>query len=182
MPFEFTRLAIPDVIRITPRTFADARGFFLETYKRSDFASFGIPDFVQTNHSHSQRGVLRGLHFQTPPKAQGKLVYVVRGEILDVGVDLRRHSPTYGRWVSDWLSEDNHRMLYIPPGFAHGFYVTSNEADVLYQVTAEFSATHDGGIRWDDPDIGVRWPTEAPLLSAKDAHLPLLKDILSPFE
>ena len=182
MPFEFTRLDIPDVILVTPRAFTDERGFFMEAYKRSDFSAFGFPPFVQLNHSHSRGNVLRGLHFQRPPKAQGKLVYVVRGEILDVGVDLRRHSPTYGQWVSAWLSEQNHQMLYIPPGFAHGFYVTSDEADVLYQVTEEFSAEHDGGIRWNDPQIGVLWPTETPILSAKDARLPLLADITSPFD
>ncbi len=177
MPFTFTRLAIPDVILVEPRVFGDARGFFLETYKHSAFAEAGIPPhFVQTNHSHSTRGVLRGLHYQKLPAAQGKLVMAVRGEIFDVAVDIRRGSPTYGQWVGERLSAANHRLLYIPPGFAHGFCVLSEEADVIYQVTAEYAPEHDRGIRWNDPEIGIAWPIAAPILSPKDATQPLLHE------
>ena len=173
---QFTRLAIPEVILIEPRVFADDRGFFLETYQHSTFAEYGIPHLVQSNHSHSRRDVLRGLHYQKAPLAQGKLVTAICGEIFDVGVDIRRGSPTYGQWVGEVLSAENHRLLYLPPGFAHGFCVLSAEADVIYQVTAEYSPTHDRGIRWDDPEIGVEWPLSAPLLSPKDAVQPLLAD------
>lgn len=175
MPLTFTRLAIPEVILVEPRVFGDERGFFLETYKSSAFAKAGIPDtFVQSNHSRSCRGVLRGLHYQLPPVPQGKLVMAVRGEIFDVGVDIRQNSPTYGQWVGEILSAENHRLLYIPPGFAHGFCVLSAEADVIYQVTAEYSAPHDRGIRWNDPQIGVEWPLDEPLLSEKDGQQPYL--------
>ena len=176
MPFKsFTRLQIPEIVLIEPRVFGDDRGFFLESYKASDFLAAGISEtFVQSNHSHSAHGVLRGLHYQKEPQAQGKLVMAVRGVIFDVAVDIRRGSPTYGQWVGEELSEANHRLLYIPPGFAHGFCVLSAHADVLYQVTAEYSAEHDRGIRWDDPAVGVAWPISSPLLSAKDAVQPLL--------
>ncbi len=176
MPFAFTPLSLPDLLLIEPKLYADARGFFLESYKASAFAPYGIPPFVQTNHSHSVYGVLRGLHYQLPPFAQGKLVMAVRGVIFDVGVDLRRSSPTFGRWAGVILSEENHRLLYIPPGFAHGFCVLSDEADVIYQVTAEYAPQADRGVRWDDPTIGVEWPIEAPLLSPKDAAQPLLEE------
>jgi len=176
MPFTFTRLIIPEVLLITPRVFDDDRGFFLETYRQSDFMEMGVPPFVQGNHSHSARGVLRGLHYQKPPLAQGKLVTVIAGEVFDVAVDIRRGSATYGQWVGETLSEANHRLLYIPPGFAHGFCVLSDEADIFYQVTAEYSHSHDRGILWNDPDIGVAWPIAAPLLSAKDSRQPRLQD------
>lgn len=177
MPFSFRRLTVPDVILIEPRVFGDGRGFFLETYKLSEFAANGIPEtFVQSNLSHSTRGVLRGLHYQKDPMAQGKLVTVIRGEIFDVGVDIRRGSPTYGCWEGAVLSDENHRLLYIPPGFAHGFCVLSAEADVLYQVTAEYSPTHDRGIIWNDPVIAIEWPIEDPQLSSKDQGLPTLEE------
>jgi len=162
MPFTFTRLAIPDVVLIEPRVFPDERGFFMESYKYSEFAAFGIKEhFVQDNHSRSKKGVLRGLHYQRPPKAQGKLVRVVVGEIFDVGVDIRlaraiekdgsiaraKGSPTYGKWVGERLSAENKRMLYIPPGFAHGFCVLSEEAEVLYKTTEEYAPEYDAGIR-----------------------------------
>jgi dTDP-4-dehydrorhamnose 3,5-epimerase len=176
MPFNFKRLEIPDVILIEPRIFPDERGFFMESYKYSDFAAFGIKEqFVQDNQSRSTRGVLRGLHYQKAPKAQGKLVRVVVGEIFDVGVDIRQGSPTYGKWVGEQLSAENKRMLYIPPGFAHGFCVLSELADVTYKVTEEFSPEHDEGIIWNDPDIGVDWPIENPIVSTKDAALPTLR-------
>lgn len=177
MPFTFTPLRIPDVVLIEARAFGDDRGFFAETYKASDFAAHGVPQrFVQDNHSHSQRGVLRGLHYQKDPAAQGKLVLCVRGEIFDVAVDIRRGSPTYGQWVGETLSHDNHRLLWVPPGFAHGFCVLSEEADVLYKVTAEYAPEYDRGVRWNDPAIGVRWPVAEPLLSPKDAAAPLLAE------
>jgi len=178
MPFTFTRLAIPDVILIEPTVFPDERGFFIESYKYSEFAAFGIKEhFVQDNHSRSVKGVLRGLHYQRQPKAQGKLVRVVVGEIFDVGVDIRKGSPTYGKWVGEVLSAENKRMLYIPPGFAHGFCVLSEVAEVLYKTTTEYSPEHDAGIIWNDPEIGIEWPIEHPILSEKDAGLPFLKEL-----
>ncbi len=176
MPFTFTPLAVSDVLLIEPHVFGDERGFFLETYKHSAFASAGIPrHFVQINHSRSVRNVLRGLHYQKAPAAQGKLVMVMNGAIFDVAVDIRKGSPTYGQWVGEKLSADNHRLLYIPPGFAHGFCVLSEMADVLYQVTAEYSPDHDSGILWNDPDIGIEWPITHPQLSAKDGQQPRLR-------
>jgi len=177
MPFEFRRLEIPDLILIVPRLFPDTRGFFMELYKQSDFAAQGLPDrFVQDCYSHSVRGVLRGLHYQKPPRAQGKLVTVLRGEVFDVAVDLRRTSPTYGRWLGVTLSDQNRWVLWVPPGFAHGFCVLSDEADVLYKVTEEYAPDLEGGIRWDDPDLGIDWPIRNPILSPRDATLPFLRD------
>jgi len=191
VPFNFKRLAIADVILIEPRVFGDERGFFMETYKYADFAAFGIEEqFAQDNHSRSTRGVLRGLHYQKPPKAQGKLVRVVVGEIFDVAVDIRsargiardgytpqgKGSPTYGKWVGEVLSAENKRMLYIPPGFAHGFCVLSDVAEVTYKVTEEFSPEHDAGIIWNDPEIGIEWPIKHPIISPKDAELPRLRE------
>jgi len=182
MPFRFHPMEIPDVIRIEPSVFEDTRGFFLETYKRSEFAAHGIPEtFVQSNWSHSVQGTLRGLHYQKPPHAQGKLVMVIRGEVLDVAVDIRRSSPTYGHWVSAILSDENRHMLYIPVGFAHGFCVLSQEADFVYLVTDEYAPTCDRGIMWNDPTIGIRWPVTEPLLSPKDASLPRLEEIAGDF-
>ena len=177
MPFTFTPLQIPDVILIKPRVFPDARGFFLETYKYTDFAANGIAEtFVQDNHSRSAKGVLRGLHFQNPPQAQGKLVRVVRGAVFDVAVDIRPDSATFGEWVGEVLSDENHHMLYIPPGFAHGFVAISDVADLAYKVTAEYAPDLDSGIIWNDPSIGIQWPVQNPILSPKDAALPLLRD------
>jgi dTDP-4-dehydrorhamnose 3,5-epimerase len=176
MPFRFERLEIPEVILVEPRAFEDERGFFMETYKYTEFEANGIPDvFVQDNYSHSMQGVLRGLHYQMYPKAQGKLVGVVRGEIFDVAVDIRQDSPTYGRCASALLSSDNHRWLYIPVGFAHGFCVLSEAVDVVYKVTAEYAPQLDRGIIWNDPDLDIPWPISAPRLSTKDAELPLLR-------
>ena len=175
--FTFTRLAIPDVILIEPTIFPDDRGFFMESYKYSEFAAFGIKEhFVQDNHSRSVKGVLRGLHYQKHPKAQGKLVRVVVGEIFDVGVDIRQGSPTYGKWAGEKLSAENKRMLYIPPGFAHGFCVLSEVAEVLYKTTKEYAPEYDAGIIWNDPEVGIQWPTEHPILSKKDATLPTLRE------
>jgi dTDP-4-dehydrorhamnose 3,5-epimerase len=182
MAFLFERLEIPEVILIKPQVFADERGFFMETYKHSDFAAFGIRErFVQDNHSRSVKGVLRGLHYQNPPKAQGKLVRVVIGEIFDVAVDIRKGSPTYGKWVGVELSAENKRMLYIPPGFAHGFCVLSEVAEVLYKTTEEYAPECEAGIIWNDPEIGIKWPVEQPIISPKDAKWPGLKDIANAF-
>lgn len=176
MPFRFKRLEIPEVVLIEPEVFSDERGFFMETYKHSEFFAFGIrAHFVQDNHSRSIRGVLRGLHYQNPPMAQGKMVRVMLGEIFDVAVDIRKGSPTYGKWVGMRLSAENRRMLYIPEGFAHGFCVLSDVAEVIYKVTEEYSQEHESGICWNDPDIGINWPIEKPLLSARDAVLPPLR-------
>lgn len=183
MALRFQRLQIPEVILVEARGLRDDRGFFRETYKQSEFSANGIPfTFVQDNHSHSVRGVIRGLHYQKRPKAQGKLVVVSAGEIFDVAVDIRKGSPTYGRWTSQILSVDNGFMLYVPPGFAHGFCVLSAEADVMYKVTTEYAPELDRGIVWNDPAIGIEWPMPDPILSPKDARLPLLKDADNNFE
>jgi len=169
--------AIPDVILVAAEMFADERGVFRETYQRSAFVAAGITaEFVQDNTSRSMRGVLRGLHFQTGRAAQGKLVSVIRGSIFDVAVDLRPGSPTFGRSVTEVLSEANGRMLYVPAGFAHGFCVVGDGADVVYKVTAEYAPGADGGVRWDDPALGIAWPVRDPIVSRKDAALPLLAD------
>jgi dTDP-4-dehydrorhamnose 3,5-epimerase len=177
MPFQFGPLEIPEVILIEAKAFEDQRGFFLETYKQSQFRNRGIPqDFVQDNYSHSIKNVLRGLHYQKDPHAQGKLVSVIRGKIFDVAVDIRKGSPTFGRWVGVTLSADNRRMLYVPEGFAHGFCAMSDEADVVYKVTREYAPEDDRGIVWNDPTFGIKWPTDRPVLSPKDANLPLMRD------
>lgn len=167
-----TPTAIPGVLVLEPKVFGDERGFFCETWNRRSFATLGIDmDFVQDNHSRSAQGILRGLHYQTA-QVQGKLVRVSEGEIFDVSVDLRRDSPTFGKWVGVLLSATNRRMLWIPPGFAHGFYVTGQSADVLYKCTDFYDPSSEVSIRWDDPDIGIDWPLlggAAPTLSAKDA-------------
>ena len=176
MGFRFHKLDIADVGLIEADVFKDSRGLFMENYKRSVFLDNGVADdFVQDNCSHSVRGTLRGLHYQKSPKAQAKLVMALSGEIFDVAVDMRRGSPTYGRWVGETLSEENHRMLYIPVGFAHGFCALSEEAIVFYKVTREYSPELDRGVVWNDPDIGIRWPSQDPLVSEKDARLPRLQ-------
>lgn len=174
-----TRLAIPEVVLIEPAVFGDARGFFFESYNRDAFrAATGLDvDFVQDNHSRSERGVLRGLHYQLPPAAQGKLVRVVAGEAYDVAVDIRRSSPTFGRWVGARLSADNRHQLWIPPGFAHAFLTLSESCDFLYKTTGFYARAHERCIRWDDPDIGVDWPgADVPVLSDKDRAAPALKE------
>jgi dTDP-4-dehydrorhamnose 3,5-epimerase len=168
---------LPGVVLIEPKVFGDARGFFMESWNRKAFAEAGLDvDFVQDNHSRSARGVLRGLHYQLNAP-QGKLVRVVSGAVFDVAVDLRRSSPHFGRWTGYELSAENRRMLWIPPGFGHGFLVLSEHADFLYKTTAYYAPQWDRGIRWNDPAIGVAWPLDGePVLSAKDAVQPLLKD------
>jgi dTDP-4-dehydrorhamnose 3,5-epimerase len=183
VPFAFARMEIPDVVLVEPKVIPDDRGFFAETYKKSDFARGGVScAFIQENHSRSKRGVLRGLHYQTRPAAQAKLVCALRGEIFDVAVDIRKDSPTYGRWISAVLSDQNHRLLFIPEGFAHGFQVLSEEADVIYKVTAEYSPEHERGIIWNDPTLQIAWPVKDPLLSLKDAQLPTLENADNNFQ
>lgn len=173
MPFTFEQLAIPEVLLIEPRVFGDARGFFMETYKRSDFATAGLPHtFVQENQSRSERGVLRGLHYQRHPHAQSKLVRVVAGEIFDVAVDIRPASPTRGRWVGVRLSSDNRRTLFIPPWCAHGFCVLSESAEVIYKTDAEYAPASESGFMWNDPAFGIEWPVATPLVSERDRHWP----------
>jgi len=177
MPFLFKNLAVPDIILIEPKKFSDDRGFFMETYKHSDFARNGVREyFVQDNYSRSSRGVLRGLHYQKNPYAQGKLVQCLKGRIFDAAVDIRKGSPAFGNWVGVELSEENSRMLYVPPGFAHGFLVLSDTADVLYKCTEEYSPDSDRGVIWNDPDIHIQWPVREPILSDKDKRHPFLRD------
>jgi dTDP-4-dehydrorhamnose 3,5-epimerase len=177
MPFTFKNLEIPGVLLIEPKVFPDERGYFFESFKESEFISNGInTKFVQDNFSHSTKGVLRGLHYQKNPKAQAKLVIALKGEILDVVVDIRKNSPTYANWIGEILSEKNHKLLYIPEGFAHGFCVLSEEADVLYKVNQEYSPENEKGILWNDPEINISWPIENPILQEKDSQLPLLKN------
>lgn len=178
MGFRFEPLDLPGVVLIEAQAFEDHRGVFVETYKRSEFETHAIREvFVQDNYSHSTRGVLRGLHYQLHPRAQGKLVCVIRGEIFDVAVDVRWGSPTYGCWTGVPLSAQHRRMLYVPVGFAHGFCTLSEEADVVYKVTAEYAPELERGVLWSDPDLGVRWPVQRPILSSKDEALPLLREV-----
>ncbi len=178
MGFNFKKLDIPEVVLLTPECFTDERGQFMELFKLSAFAECGIEKpFVQINHSSSAKNILRGLHFQNSPKSQAKLVNVINGEIFDVAVDLRKDSASYGKWVGERLTSDNRRMLYIPEGFAHGFCVLSDKAEVVYQCSNEYSKEHESGILWSDPLININWPLKNPILSVKDANLPNLKDI-----
>lgn len=171
MPLEIEPLALPEVLLLRPQLFGDDRGFFMEAWNEQVFNNaVGFPvSFVQDNHSRSVHGVLRGLHYQLDP-AQGKLVRVAIGVIFDVAVDLRRNSPTFGRWVAAELSAENKHQLWVPPGFGHGFFVVSDSADVLYKVTTYYDQPSDRSILWNDPDIGIGWPLDGtqPLLSSKD--------------
>lgn len=168
---------LPGVLVIEPKVFGDPRGFFLESWNRQTFADHGLDmEFVQDNHSRSSKGVLRGLHYQLNAP-QGKLVRVVSGAVFDVAVDIRRSSPHFGQWVGHELTAENQRMMWVPPGFAHGFLVLSDTADFLYKTTAYYAPQWDRGIRWDDPDVGIAWPLEtAPSLSGKDREQPRLAD------
>lgn len=174
------RTAIDGMLILEPAVFGDARGFFMESYNAREFDRVLGAEvrFVQDNHSRSAHGVLRGLHYQLPPHAQGKLVRVTRGEVFDVGVDLRRGSPSFGRWAGVTLSADNHRMVWLPPGLAHGFLVTGDGADFLYKTTDYYAPHAERGLRWDDPALGIEWPALAqpPTLAARDAAAPLLAD------
>lgn len=169
MPFDFVQTGISGVVLVKPAIIGDDRGFFLELYKYSDFCANGIGErLVQDNYSKSAKGVLRGLHYQKNPKAQGKLVTCIRGSIYDVAVDIRRGSPTFGKWTAAELSEENKHLFYIPPGFAHGFQVLSASAEVMYKCTAEYSPADDRGIIWNDPGVNINWPLPNPVLSGKD--------------
>ena len=177
---EFEPTLLSDVVLIKPRVFGDSRGYFLEIWHEREFAAAGIAaHFVQDNHSHSSRGTLRGLHFQIQ-QPQGKLVRVVRGEAFDVAVDIRRSSPNFGQWIGVRLSDVNHHMLWVPPGFAHGYLALSDEIDFLYKCTDFYAPQHERAIRWDDPQLAVQWPllpNVAPVVSAKDAAAPLLREV-----
>lgn len=175
---------IAEVIVIEPRAFGDDRGWFMETYKQSEFTAKGIPfTFGQDNHSRSSAsGVIRGLHYQKDPAAQGKLVRCIVGAVYDVAVDIRRGSPSYGRWVGVELNAENRRIVWVPPGFLHGFCTLTDISEVVYKATAEYSPSHERAVRWDDPTLAINWPTKTPLLSAKDAVAPLLADADNNFE
>lgn len=177
MPFTFKTLSLHGLVLITPAVFADARGVFGELYKHSEFSRAGMHEyFVQDNYSKSSQHVLRGLHYQKDPMAQGKLVRCIKGMVFDVAVDIRKGSHTYGKWVGIELSDENNQMLYIPPAFAHGFLVLSEVAEIIYKCTEEYSPEHERGIIWNDPVIDIDWPVRNPVLSEKDKSLPLLND------
>ena len=179
MPFEFENLNIPGVFLIKPRIFRDDRGFFLETYKKEDLKKVGIDsEFVQDNYSRSEYAVLRGMHFQREPHAQAKIVQCVRGAIYDVAVDLRRDSPTFGKYASYILSEDNRYQLYVPRGYAHGFLVLSDIAEVMYKVDNPYSPECEGGLIWNDQDVNIPWPVEDPILAERDQSWPPLKTLI----
>ena len=179
MPFEFERQKIEDIILIKPVVFGDNRGFFMESYKKSDFFDNGIKDeFNQDNHSKSTKGVLRGLHYQAKPYGQAKIVRCVKGRIYDVAVDIRPNSKTFGQYVKAELSEENKYMLFIPVGFAHGFVALSDEVEILYKASGEYAPQADRGILWNDTDINIDWEIDfEPILSEKDKHQPRFKDI-----
>lgn len=178
MPYTITSTAIPEILVLTPKVFGDARGFFFESFNARDFAqSTGLDvEFVQDNHSKSSQGVLRGLHYQIQ-HPQGKLVRVVQGAVFDVAVDLRKSSPTFGQWVGEILSAENHAQLWVPPGFAHGFVVLSESAEFLYKTTDYWYPEHERSLLWNDPAVAIDWPIDfAPQLAAKDAAGKLLSD------
>lgn len=171
-----TKGPLTGLLLIEPRLFTDDRGYFHEVYQQSRYTEAGMPPFVQDNVSRSKRNVLRGLHYQLP-HAQGKLVYVTRGTVWDVVVDIRRSSPTFGRWFGIELSAENHKQMYVPPGFAHGFCVLSDEADFHYKCTDYYHPSHEHGIRWCDPALNIPWPIQNPILSAKDNEYPFLSEL-----
>lgn len=182
MPLNFIKLDIPDVVLIEPKSFTDERGYFAEIYKFSDFKKFGIDrQFVQVNHSRSKKNVLRGLHYQLNPMAQGKFIRAVVGEIFDVVVDIRKGSPWSGKWVSIILSSENKKMLYVPEGFAHGFIVLSDTAEVIYYCTNEYAPEYERGVIWNDSELKIDWPEKTPILSEKDSQLPIFKEVENNF-
>lgn len=179
MPFEFENLEIEGLVLVKPKVFGDSRGFFIESYKKSEFSASGIDvEFIQDNHSKSVKNVLRGLHYQAAPKAQAKLVRCIKGKVLDIAVDLRKDSKTFGKYVKIELSEENNHMLFIPEGFAHGFVVLSDEAELFYKTNTEYSPEHDRGLLWCDETVNVDWEIDSPILSEKDKVQPTLKDII----
>ena len=185
MSLKVESLAIPDVLLLTPARFGDSRGFFSETYNAERFKSAGVTaDFIQDNHSYSAPvGTVRGLHFQAPPFAQAKLVRVLRGAIIDVAVDVRKGSPTYGQWVKAELSAENGVQIFVPRGFLHGFATLQPDTEIQYKVDAPYSKAHDGAVRWDDPDLAIDWGIDQTVatLSEKDAVAQRFKDFVSPF-
>lgn len=179
---EIIKTGIAGLLIVKPQVFEDYRGYFFESYNKEKFLSQGIDqNFVQDNESKSMKGVLRGLHFQAPPFAQGKLVRVMKGAVLDVAVDLRKQSPTYGKWASIELTESNKWMYWVPPGFAHGFLTLEDNTVFFYKCTNVYNKMSEGSIRWNDPDLGIDWGISQPLLSDKDREAPLFKDFTSPF-
>ncbi|MBW7847519.1 MAG: dTDP-4-dehydrorhamnose 3,5-epimerase [Bacteroidales bacterium] len=179
---EIIKTGIAGLLIVKPQVFEDHRGYFFESYNKEKFLSQGIDqNFVQDNESKSMKGVLRGLHFQAPPFAQGKLVRVMKGAVLDVAVDLRKQSPTYGKWASIELTESNKWMYWVPPGFAHGFLTLEDNTVFFYKCTNVYNKMSEGSIRWNDPDLGIDWGISQPLLSDKDREAPLFKDFTSPF-
>lgn len=176
MAFTFTKTDIPDVLVVKSQVFKDERGHFFEVFKRPEFTGQNLPEFVQDNFSHSAKGVLRGMHYQLAPFAQGKLVACLSGSIFDVAVDIRKFSPTFGKWVGVELREDLANMLYIPPGFAHGFQALTPDTRVLYKCTAEYNPAAERGIFWDDPAINISWPLKSAVMNERDKNFPLLKD------
>ncbi len=179
---EIIKTGIAGLLIVKPQVFEDHRGYFFESYNKEKFLSQGIDqNFVQDNESKSMKGVLRGLHFQAPPFAQGKLVRVMKGAVLDVAVDLRKQSPTYGKWASIELTESNKWMYWVPPGFAHGFLTLDDNTVFFYKCTNVYNKMSEGSIRWNDPDLGIDWGVSQPLLSDKDREAPLFKDFASPF-
>ena len=182
MGFKLIETDLKDLLMIEPDVFGDSRGYFKETYNHKALSALGFDKtFVQDNLSYSQQGALRGLHFQAPPHAQGKLVFVTVGRVLDVVVDIRKSSPTYGQSAAYELSADNHRMLYVPEGFAHGFSVLSESCIFQYKCTDYYNKASEGGIVWNDPDLAIDWQVESPIISDKDKELPLFKDFETPF-
>ena len=180
---EIVKTSIPDLYIVKPKVFEDNRGYFFESYNKEMFLKHGIDqNFVQDNESKSAKGVLRGLHFQRPPFAQGKLVRVMRGAVLDVAVDLRKNSPTYGHWASVELNHDNKWMYWVPPGFAHGFVTLEDDTVFFYKCTNVYNKESEGSILWNDPDLNIDWQIENPTLSDKDKEGPLFKDFITPFQ
>lgn len=179
---EIINTKIPDLLIVKPAVFEDKRGYFFESYNKEKFLSQGVDqNFVQDNESKSMKGVLRGLHFQAPPFAQGKLVRVMKGAVLDVAVDIRKNSPTYGQWASIELTESNKMMYWVPPGFAHGFVTLEDNTVFFYKCTNMYNKASEGSIRWNDPDLNIDWGISNPILSDKDQTSPLFKDFISPF-
>ena len=182
MGFKLHKTEIEGLVILEPAVFGDARGYFMESYNEDAFAELGLNvRFVQDNVSYSSKGILRGLHFQAPPHDQGKLVSVLNGHVLDVAVDIRRASPTYGKHVMVHLSEENHRMLYVPPGFAHGFLVISEVCHFVYKCTNTYHPESEGGLMWNDATLGIDWQATAPIISGKDGNYAPFTEFVSPF-
>lgn len=183
MPFEFAPTDIKEVIEVRPRVFPDERGEFAELFKLGDFEQVGITQpLTQINYARSQRNVLRGLHYQVNPKAQAKLVWCPAGEVFDVAVDIRKNSPTYGQWVGRTLSSENKTMLYIPRGFAHGYCAITDNAEVMYACDEQYAPDQEGGVLWNDSELGIAWPVEEPVLAERDAAFPPLAQAHNNFE